>query len=214
MRELGALMNSVAGVNPNDDVAVLTETLKCVRTLNSRISAFPPTANARTASQPKPTKNRCDPLPRPQAVHASSRCLTIPSILRRRATNSTSLREVKLQRDIPRGQIPRRRVSCVTKEPIPTEKLDVLEQNFRRHHYVSPEVSPPRPPRPSAKARTPHPSRLLTACGCDPYSCGPRWRSSSTCPHKRCVPPLPNVSLLRHFTRAIYRTYVLCSLVR
>ena len=28
MRELGALMNSVAGVNPNDDVAVLTETLK------------------------------------------------------------------------------------------------------------------------------------------------------------------------------------------
>lgn len=52
---------------------------------------------------------------------------------------------MKLQRDIPRGQIPRRRVSCVTKEPIPTEKLDVLEQNFRRHHYVSPEVSPSPP---------------------------------------------------------------------
>ena len=37
----------------------------------------------------------------------------------------------------------RRRVSSVTKEPIPTEKLNVLEQNFKRHHYVSPEVSVP-----------------------------------------------------------------------
>ncbi len=39
MRELGALMNSMAGVNPDDDVAVLTETLKCVRTLNPRTTA-------------------------------------------------------------------------------------------------------------------------------------------------------------------------------
>lgn len=75
MRELGALMNSVAGVNPNDDVAVLTETLKCVRTLNSRISAFPPTANAQTVSQPQPAKNRCDPLPPPSSC---ARLFTMP----------------------------------------------------------------------------------------------------------------------------------------
>ena len=35
MRELGALMNSMVGVDPDDDVAVLMATLNCVRTLRT-----------------------------------------------------------------------------------------------------------------------------------------------------------------------------------
>lgn len=42
MRELGKLMNSMAGVDPEDDVAVLTETLKCVRARNPKVSRPPP----------------------------------------------------------------------------------------------------------------------------------------------------------------------------
>lgn len=99
MRELGALMNSMAGVNPDDDVAVLTETLKRVRSLDPR-TTFP----GQTVSQ-------------------------------RSALGSTSVRKVKSPRNNSR-----RRVSAVTKEPIPTEKLNVLEQNFKKHHYVSPEL--------------------------------------------------------------------------
>ena len=60
MRELGALMNSIAGVNPDDDVAVLTETLKRVRTLDLRTS-FP----GQTVSQ------RCGPTYSPFFRHGA-----------------------------------------------------------------------------------------------------------------------------------------------
>lgn len=39
-----------------------------------------------------------------------------------------------------RTEASQRRVSSATKEPIPADKLNVLERNFKQHNYVSPEV--------------------------------------------------------------------------
>eukprot|EP01043_Picozoa_sp_COSAG02_P021872 COSAG02_NODE_1122_length_14450_cov_4.124173_8_plen_100_part_00 len=95
-------------------------------------------------------------------------------------TDSTSLREVKVavspekrqweNSEEPRGS--RRRVSNVTKEPIPTEKLNVLEQNFQRHHYVSPEVSAVHSLHTPCHPRT-HAQCLLTDYCSNLCSCGP-----------------------------------------
>ena len=64
MRELGALMNRMAGVNPDDDVAVLTETLKCVRTLNPRTT----TTTSHVVARPK-VLQRCVTSSLPLAPH-------------------------------------------------------------------------------------------------------------------------------------------------
>jgi hypothetical protein len=143
MRELGVLMNSIAGTNPNDDVAILSETLKRLRTLDPQVPPSARNAGSHPVSQPRsacrsPIRNAL----RASPVHLA--CLTAAPNTGYRSEpgppDNASLRELSSQRKNTRARGPRRRVSSATKEPIPTEKLTVLEHNFKKHHYVSPEV--------------------------------------------------------------------------
>ena len=186
MRELGALMNSMAGINPNDDVAVLAETLKCVRALNPRISAPPPTAHARTVSQPLLATNRCDPLisSRPRLVtmpdhpeHSAQVCYQYHKLERGESAAGHP------SRSFPTACVlcdqrahPAREARCVGTE---LQKAPLRLARGKR-------LPPAQPPPPGERAHTPpcprhlhalsHPFRLLMTCGCDICSCGPCWR--------------------------------------
>jgi hypothetical protein len=124
-------------------VAILSETLKRLRTLDPQVPPSARNAGSHPVSQPRsacrsPIRNAL----RASPVHLA--CLTAAPNTGYRSEpgppDNASLRELSSQRKNTRARGPRRRVSSATKEPIPTEKLTVLEHNFKKHHYVSPEV--------------------------------------------------------------------------